>query len=385
MKNNPTKILIVDDNPTNIDVLRGFLTNKSYLISAVTSGNKALTLIEKSAPDLILLDVMMPEIDGFTVCKTLKANKNTCHIPIIFVTAKTAPEDIKKGFQVGGSDYISKPAHEDEVLARVQNQITIIERHKMAQKILMETQKMSSLGSLVSTITHEVASPLGTLTLSLSVLNDAFTDIDESLTNSRLTATKLRAFIDKSMEATSIAHSNLNNALQILKSFKLIAVDQCSNAFATIDLKEYIESIVLSLRPILKKTSHQVTLTIPSELTLFIQPGALTQILTNLINNSLIHGFEHRESGTITISVEQTEHEVLLKYTDDGVGITPEIINQIFDEYFTTKKDCGGSGLGMSIVKKLTEDVLHGNVNLTSEVNHGVVFTMRFPKKTVPQ
>lgn len=161
MNNQPTSILIVDDNPTNIDILRGFLSHANYRISAVTSGQKALMFVEKYPPDLILLDIMMPEMDGYEVCKRLKGGKSTQHIPVIFVTAKIAPEDIKKGFQVGAADYINKPAHEDEVLARVNNQVAIIDRHNLAQEILMKSEKMSALGHLVGGITHEVASPWG--------------------------------------------------------------------------------------------------------------------------------------------------------------------------------------------------------------------------------
>lgn len=216
--------------------------------------------------------------------------------------------------------------------------------------------------------------------MSLSFLTEAFTEIDKALQGGTLTSTQLHSFIDKASEATTIAHRNLDNALKILTSFKLVAVDQCNNAVVNIDLREYIDSIVLSLRPVLKKTQHQVKVDVASGIQLNVQPGALTQILTNLINNSLLHGFEAIESGEIRIQGEQSQGSIRLCYYDNGKGIATQYLDKIFDEYFTTKAGKGGSGLGMTIVKKLTEAELNGSISLSSAPDQGVAIEICFPQ-----
>jgi signal transduction histidine kinase len=379
MNDKATKILIVDDNPTNIDLLRKFLAHGNYQLSAVTSGIKALTLVEKNPPDLILLDVMMPELDGYQTCTQLKTNPKTQHIPVIFVTAKVSPEDIRQGFKVGGADYISKPAHQAEVLARVNNQVQVIEKNLLAKAILMKSEKMSGLGNLVAGIAHEIASPLGTLNLALDVLNEEFFKIKQAFDTKDMTAAQFGRFLHESHEAMAIASRNIENAKQIMQSFKLIAVDQCNNRMSQIELKPYIESVLLSIRPLLKSTQHQIALEIPEYVNLELNAGALSQVLINLINNSIIHGFEHITAGKITCHAVLEQQHLVLTYQDNGCGIKDELTSKIFEQYFTTKADSGGSGLGLYLVKHLVETELNGSISMQSTVGQGTEFSIRLP------
>lgn len=376
---NPFNILIVDDNPVNIDLLRCYLGGESYDISAVTSGEKALKLIERVKPDLILLDVMMPGIDGYETCRRLKDNTDTVGIPVIFVTAKTEPEDIHQGFTVGGADYITKPAQQDEVLARIANQLKLLERSKFERDLVHNSAKMSSLGSFVGSIAHEVSTPLGTLNTALSFTIDQAKSLQQAFDDKKLKPAQLATFLSQVNEALQISQTNIESASRILHSFKLVAVDQCRYNVMPFNLREYIENILLSLKPKLKATSHQVNTNVPADIEINSYPGAISQIVTNLINNSLLHGYTDSDSGQISITAIVDAGWCQLTYRDDGQGMSAETLEKTFEPYYTTKSGEGGSGLGMGIIKKLIEQDLEGSVKITSAISLGVTVVIRFP------
>ncbi len=375
---NNASILIVDDNPINIDLLRHFLTLDHYKISAVTSGEKALKLVARVKPDLILLDIMMPGIDGYETCRRLKADVETAAIPVIFVTAKTAPEDIRLGFSVGASDYITKPVQQEEVLARVVNQLRLLEKSRMDQEQLLQSEKLSALGGFVSSIAHEISTPLGTLNTALSFTIDKAAQIREDFDNKTLRPANLSSFLDSINEALQISQTNIESASQILHSFKLVAVDQCHYVVSSFNLREYIDTIVLSLKPNIKQTSHQVTTSIPADIVVNSFPGALSQIITILINNSLLHGFEDEQNGKMQIIAKTSDDYTELTYTDDGKGIEAELLKKVFEPYYTTKAGKGGSGLGMGIMKKLVEEDLEGSIDISSCLGEGLQVIIRF-------
>ncbi|MFT4928303.1 MAG: CheY-like chemotaxis protein [Phenylobacterium sp.] len=372
-------ILIVDDNPVNIDLLRCYLAAEAYDISAVTSGEKALKLTERVKPDLILLDVMMPGIDGYETCQRLKSNNDTKHIPVIFVTAKTEPEDVHQGFTVGGADYITKPAQQDEVLARIANQFKLLERSKFAQDLVHNSAKMSSLGAFVGSIAHEVSTPLGTLNTALSFTIDQARELQQAFDSKTLKPAMLSTFLKQVNEALQISQTNIDNASRILHSFKLVAVDQCSYDVMPFNLREYTDNILLSLKPKLKATSHKVVTTIPAIIQINSYPGAISQIITNLINNSLLHGYAQGVYGQFTIDAAEDEGWIKLTYQDDGQGMSDQTLEKAFEPYYTTKTGKGGSGLGMGIIKKLVEEDLEGIIRVNSAPGEGVEVVVRFP------
>ncbi|MCJ8267833.1 MAG: hybrid sensor histidine kinase/response regulator [Psychrosphaera sp.] len=375
---NNSSILIVDDNPINIDLLRHFLTRDDYKISAVTSGEKALKLIARVKPDLILLDIMMPGIDGYETCRRLKADNETASIPVIFVTAKTAPEDIRLGFSVGASDYITKPVQQEEVLARVVNQLRLLEKSRMDQEQLLQSEKLSALGGFVSSIAHEISTPLGTLNTALSFTIDRAAQIKEDFDNKTLRPADLSSFLDNINEALQISQTNIESASQILHSFKLVAVDQCHYVVSRFNLREYIDNIVLSLKPNIKQTPHQVVTSIPADIEVNNFPGALSQIIIILINNSLMHGYKNDQNGKMEISAITLDKYTELVYRDDGSGIEAELLKRVFEPYYTTKAGKGGSGLGMGIMKKLVEEDLEGSIDISSRPGEGLQVIIRF-------
>lgn len=373
------KVLIVDDNPVNIEILRQFLDLERYQISAVTSGEKCLKLAPKIQPDIILLDILMEGIDGFETCQKLKADEQTADIPVIFVTAKVDPEDIRRGFVIGATDYLTKPVQREEAIARIENQLKIAEKLHMERQMVLEAEKMSALGGFVSSIAHEISTPLGSLNTALSFTVDQARQIQQDFDDKTLKPNKLQDFLTHIDEALGIAQQNIENASMILHSFKLVAVDQCRYEIDQFNLKEYLENVLLSLKPKLKNTHHQVNLKVPGSIVLNSYPGAISQIITNLVNNALLHAFETIDNGQIEITADEQDGKVTLSFSDNGKGIAPQDLPSIFKDYFSTKHGQGGSGLGMGIIKRLVEQDLQGQVCIDSDLGAGVKVVISIP------
>ncbi len=365
-------ILIVDDDPTCTTILDRLLSADGYKTIIAEDGQGAINAAMQFLPDLILLDIMMPGIDGFETCQRIKANKETCHIPVIFVTTCTDEYSIKKGFEVGAEDYIRKPILLTEVLVRVAHQLQYLERIKLNNLIRLKTKKITNLGNMVTTIAHEVSSPFSTLQLALNHLHGSISNVRQALEDNILKSAQLETFLDNAFEVVDISQLNIIQANEVLKSFKLIAVDQCSNAHSKIDLKEYVDSILLSIKPKLRQKKHKVKVNIPAGCMVTTKPGALSQVIINLISNSYLHAFENIESGEINISYDKTAKEHVLTYEDNGCGIAEDNMKKLFDKFYTTKKRTGGSGLGMSIIKQLVQEELNGDICVVSEINQGM-------------
>ena len=175
----------------------------------------------------------------------------------------------------------------------------------------------------------------------------------------------------------------MNNAAEMITNFKKVAVDQASEEVREFNLKDYSRGVVMNLKPKFKHTKHKIHVLGDEDLTLYSYPGAINQILTNLILNSLIHGFENKEAGEITINVqERTDFMgVRIEYTDNGQGINKGDMAKIFDPFYTTKRGKGGSGLGMNIVRNLVEKTLNGTIKVYSDYGQGVRFVLDFPQR----
>ena len=376
MNDSNTQILIVDDNPTNIDLLRRYLEPENYRISAVTSGEKAIALAGKLQPNIILLDIMMPGIGGYETCVIIKNDPLTKHIPIIFVTAKVAPEDLRKGFAVGGADYITKPVDQDVLLARVSYQLSVQKKQQLERQLLEKSQYMASLGELVAEITHEVASPLGNIQLIIGALKSELRHLNEELEKGVLQKKELTDFFSEYMDAITTCEKNSLRAETIMTSFKSVAVSQCRSKIEPFNLRKLVEDVLQTLIPKLKRTQHQINIEIPIEIELTTYSGALIHIITNLINNALIHGFENIEKGVVDISASVENDRVTIIVDDDGNGIPKELIDKIFTKFFTTKAGSGGSGLGLHICQKMAEEELQGTIQVISPEHKGCRFVL---------
>ncbi len=247
-----------------------------------------------------------------------------------------------------------------------------------------ELEKMASLGGLVSGITHEVNTPLGVSITAIDNLYEKITEIVAKFKTDGMKKSELESFLEISNESAYIIKTNLERAADIINSMKTISVDQASNNIRAFNLRNYIDEIITSLKPVLKKTRHNITINCPNDIVVNSSPGAYAQVLTNLIMNSIIHGFENVESGNMSIDVSlRSDGRMVILYRDDGTGIPQDIINRIFDMYFTTKSGRGGSGLGLNIVYNIIRDTLKGSISCRSKVGKYTEFEIILPAEII--
>jgi PAS domain S-box-containing protein len=250
---------------------------------------------------------------------------------------------------------------------------------KRTQEQLVQNRKMAALGALVSGIAHEINTPVGVCVTAASYLEMKVDDLRRRLSAGTPEPASLNKTLDAIKEASGSILTNLNRASDLVKSFKQVAVDQATEEKRRFNLKEYIDMVLLSLRPKYKRTAHTIEVTCPEDLEIVSYPGVISQILTNLIMNSLLHGFEGVEAGTITLNVTVEQDQCLLRYRDNGIGMSEENLSRIYDPFFTTKRAHGGSGLGMHIVYNLVSRRLEGRIDCRSAPGEGTEFLIAFP------
>lgn len=262
--------------------------------------------------------------------------------------------------------------------ANLELQTTLV-RLKETQTQLIQSEKLASLGGLVAGVAHEINTPVGVSVTAASTLHAGASELQRSYKEGGLKRSELEEFIGLASESTQIILRNLHRAADLIHSFKQVAVDQSSGESRRFHLKAYIEEVLMSLRPKLKNTIEWITVDCPEDLSIESYPGALAQILTNFVSNSLLHAYTPGQMGRLIIAVTTEQEQVVLRYRDDGCGIPAEGLKRIFDPFFTTKRGSGGSGLGMHIVFNLVTQVLHGTIQVNSEPGAGAEFVITFP------
>ena len=250
---------------------------------------------------------------------------------------------------------------------------------KQTQEQLVQTGKMAALGSLVSGVAHEINTPVGICVTAASFLELKARDLFEGITTGRMEATSVTKQLNAILEASASILTNLNRAAELVKSFKQVAVDQATEEKRSFMMKDYIDMVLMSLRPKYKRTGHTILVNCPDDLEIVGQPGVFSQIITNLVMNSLIHGFEGMEKGEIVFDISKEGDQCTFKYSDNGVGIPGENLKKVFDPFFTTRRAQGGTGLGLHIVYNLVDQKLNGRIECVDTFGKGVEFTIVFP------
>jgi len=247
-----------------------------------------------------------------------------------------------------------------------------ISKQKSAQSQLMQAERLASLGGIVAGVAHEINTPVGTAVTNISELADIASSFEQKL-KVGIKKSDLDEFLADTRDFTHMALENLLRAAELVRSFKQVAVDQSSEQKREFNLLEHIQSTVTTMYHEFKRTQIKIRVDCPGELSITGLPGVYSQIVTNLMQNSRIHGFnEGTESGEILIMVRQVGNEIILTYTDNGKGMDEEQCTKTFEPFFTTRRDEGGSGLGMNIVHNLVTKTLGGKIELASVVGEGV-------------
>jgi len=249
-------------------------------------------------------------------------------------------------------------------------------------QIRSKSESLSLLASFAAGMAHDLKTPIGNTTTVISYLETELENLRKTYNEEKLSKDVLERFLESSKEATDIITKNTQQASELINGYKTVSVDQLNREKRWIDLEKYFEEILLALRPRLKNTNVNVNINCPETIKIWTYPGAISQIVTNLIVNSLVHGFENREHGLINIELNKNNNDISMIYNDNGVGISEDNLKNIYDAFFTTKHGQGGSGLGMHIIYNLVKSLLHGTVECESEQGEGVEFTIVFPDES---
>ncbi len=421
--NEPKKsvVFVVDDSATMRAMLRKILSEMEFVVHEATSGEELLQLLKTTTPDAILLDVEMSGIGGFVTCEQIRSTPGGKHIPIMMVTALEDLESINQAYRAGATDFATKPINWDIIGHRVRYMIRTskdyLELQKTKQELkqlnleleerviyrteqlksvnqdlkkmlnelqttqtqLVESEKLASLGSMVAGVAHEVNTPMGIAITAISMLDEELKKLEALFTTNQIKRSDFAHFISTTKEATHLAESNLNRSAELIKSFKLVSADQINENRRVINLKNYIEEVLISLKPALLKTHLTTQLNCPADLEIDTYPGALCQIITIFVMNSIAHAYEPNEQGVLTIEVKRFNDDIEFSYSDTGRGVPPEIITKIFEPFFTTRRNKGNTGLGLNIAYNTVTKLLGGALKCTSTLGHGAVFTITFP------
>lgn len=254
-----------------------------------------------------------------------------------------------------------------------------------AQSELVRQEKLASLGRLVAGVAHEINTPLGICVTATSHLVQELKLTREELADGTMTEDSLGSFLDVVDQSLRIMTTNTQRAAALVRSFKQVAVDQSSDDIRSFNLGAYVNEVLLSLQPKLKGRPVKVEVDCPKDLIMESFPGAVSQILTNMLMNSLVHGFEREQAGHIRIHAAVEDDMVVFEYGDDGAGMDADTLAKLFDPFFTTKRGSGGSGLGAHILYNLVTGALGGTLRVESEPGKGLRYHLRFPRKLKKQ
>jgi two-component system, sensor histidine kinase and response regulator len=355
-------ILIVDDNLKNLQVTTGILQGEDFLVSVATDGQAALSLLEKEVPDLILLDILMPDMNGFEVCGILKEQERFRELPVIFLTARTEPEDLVEGFLAGGVDYITKPFNKEELLIRVKNHLELAGSPK---KILEMNRTRDKLYSIIA---HDLRAPFSNITLLISLISGGqldpcssdFMDIVGDLEKSVHSTSSL---LDNLLEWTKRQSSSIPFSPELTSVYPIIAEE------------------VLFLKSNAKSKNISIELDVPKESQAYFDILTINTVFRNLISNAIKYT---AENGTIKIYSGNNEKFVEISIVDTGSGMSEEVIHRIFknNETHTSPGTDNerGSGLGLHLVKEFIERN-SGMLSIDSTVGKGTRITVALPRK----
>ncbi|WP_448187302.1 PAS domain-containing sensor histidine kinase [Azospirillum sp. sgz301742] len=279
-------------------------------------------------------------------------------------------------------DITDRKAAEAELTAAKEAAERALADLRAAQESLIQAETMASLGQLVASVAHEINTPIGIGLTAASHVAESTARVRERFEGGAIRRGDFTDYLNTIGEGAKLLVANMNRAAELIQSFKQVAVDQSSGDRRGFDLKTYIGEVLFSLRPRLKRTRIAVEVDCPEGLRMDSFPGALSQVLTNLTINAIVHAYADGQDGTIRIGVEpRGEDEVVLVFADDGKGIPADVLPKIFDPFFTTKRGEGGSGLGLHIVFSTVTQTLGGRVSVDSRVGQGTRFTLVLPRR----
>ncbi|HAG14973.1 MAG TPA: hypothetical protein DCG69_00405 [Bacteroidales bacterium] len=401
MKKNPL-VLLVDDIPQNIQVLGAILKNQGYSFALTTSGAETYQLLHKTIPDLILLDVMLPDEDGFSICKNLKADERTKDIPVIFLTAKNDTSDKVNGFKVGGVDYITKPFEELEVIERVKNHLQAkldreqIKAYNKELEVIVEQrtnellkkERESILAQFIQGVVHNIRGPISSALAANDLIHAMHADLNDKI-NEGIHGQQLINQLAEVWQILELNSEVLRKMASNLESMLRKSRTDQMQENAICDLNEIIQQeldfldVDLKFKNQVEKHFHLSVEKLP----VFVLQGDIAQIFENLIKNAMDAMYK-TPNPMVRIESGSDGSFHWFSVEDNGPGIPEEIIDKIFDSFFTTKplkSDPNaleqipiGTGIGLKFCKKTIESY-KGKIVVEKGRSIGAKFTVFLP------
>ena len=288
--------------------------------------------------------------------------------------------EAKKELKELNEDLEQRVTQRTQELTTANNElISALDELKRTELKLVEADKMASLGGLVAGVAHEINTPVGVVLTAITSLQAKYLQFKQLYDEQKISKNDMQHFLENVDEIGNISLRNIKRAVALVESFKQVAVDQTSEERRLFNMSEYIQHILLSLKSKIKKTSITVTVDCQKDLVINSYPGAISQILSNFIINSILHAFEEGQSGNIVISAHRIEGNLHLDYSDDGKGLSKDERANIFEPFYTTKRGAGGSGLGAHIAYNLVTQLLQGDISIDTGEKNGLMIQMKFP------
>ncbi len=359
--NESINILVVDDNLENLKVVGNFLKEQGYRIALAFDGKSALSIIENNPIDMVLLDIMMPEMDGFEVCRQIKSKKEIANIPVIFLSAKNNTEDVIRGFELGGADYVTKPFVRSELLMRVKNHLEL----SAVRNRLIET--LQTRDKLYSIIAHDLRTPFVNIANLIDTIKSGIIEVGSD------DFFELMQLLDESARKTNALLNNLIDWAKV-QSGKL------NLNRLNLDISVVIEDCIHLLSGNARVKGISIKSSVQPETFAFFDAITVNTIFRNILSNAIKFT---PEGGMITISASESDNYLSVIITDTGVGMSDETIHHIFsrNQSFTSigTKSENGSGLGLQLVKEMIEQN-DAKIRIESELDKGTSFIIEFLK-----
>jgi len=341
--------------------------------------NELVEFKEKLAFSQLETDKAKDQIDEHNLLLEQEVAKKTSSLSSTMLSMEIQKKELLDQKHSLQEENIRRSKTEKTLTTTNKELILSIKELNIAKERLLETEKMASLGQLSAEVSHEVITPIGISITSSTYLLEQISTLKQTLDQNKMSKRIIENFINNATRSTEILTNNLYRASELLVSFKHIAVDQTNDKIRMINISKYIDEIIQSLHPKLRKTAHSINVNCDKNIEIYTHPGAIAQILLNMIINSITHGFEHINRGEITINIDYQPHKLIINYADNGHGLTPEAKNKLFEAFYTTKANKGGSGLGTHIIRNLVSDTLNGTVTAHSELNKGLSYHIEIP------
>ena len=372
MEINPSeyKILIVDDVMSNVLLLKVLVTNEKFAIATASNGRQALEQVEKENPDLVLLDVMMPDMSGFEVAQHLKSNPNTADIPIIFLTALNSTADIVKGFQVGANDFISKPFNKEELIIRVTHQISLVAAKRLILSKTEELQRtIAGRDKLYSVIAHDLRSPMGSIKMVLNMLI-------LNLPSEKIGA-EMYELLTMANQTTEDVFSLLDNLLKWTKS----QIGKLNVVYQDVDLVEVTDGVIEIFSMVASLKKIRIREMKPEKMMVNADIDMLKTVVRNLLSNAIKFS---KENSEVLVKMEEVDGMAVVSVQDYGCGISEEGQKKLLhtDTHFSTfgTNNEEGSGLGLLLCKDFVVKN-GGKLWFTSKEGEGSIFSFSIPVK----